>query len=1216
MYRLTPILFLAILFAGPAKAQPSSFYYALEFTENKGQWGDMFQYRSDVGSGGFFLHRDGFTVLQHDTSDYNRIINNLHGHSHDAPGSVSGKGEGSVSAIEDGNGMLLRSHAYRVRFSGASTAPASEGEKVVQSNVNYFLGKDPSGWRSGIRSYQVVTYRDVYPKIDVRYYSEGGRLKYDIIARPGADLGRVLMDYEGARSLRVSNGNLIIGTSVGEVRELEPYSYQIVNGRKQEVKCRFKVKGDRVSFDVSNYDRGSTLVIDPTLIFGTYTGSSASNWGYTATPGPDGSFYAGGIVFSSGYPVSTGAVQNTFRGGTVDMGITRFSPDGRTRIYSTFIGGNGDDIPHSLITDTQGNLVILGRSNSSNYPSTGSNFGSRGGTDIVVTKLNASGTSLIGSVIIGGSGMDGANIDDKVTSNASSLIYNYGDNSRSEVVLDDAGNVYIAASTQSTNFPTLNAPQTAKAGKQDAVVLKLTPDLAAVLFSTYLGGTQDDAGFVLKVHPTNGNIYVAGATSSSDFPGNKTGTVQSAFQGQIDGFIAVLSNNGSTLIRSTYLGTSAIDIVYGIQFDKSGYPYVMGISLGNWPVLNAAYSVAGSKQFISKVEPDLSAYAYSTIYGTSSSVPNISPVAFLVDRCENVYVSGWGGRLNPCGTPGDYDTKTAGPLGMPITPDAIKSTTDNRDFYFFVLEKNAGKVLYGSYAGQSGGEGDHVDGGTSRFDSRGAIYQAVCANCGGNSACPTSPITVPFPITPGVVAPVNGALGSGTSGECNLGAIKIAFDFDGVQTGLQLAIDGIVNDSTGCAPLKVDFADTLAVAQSYTWDFGDGSPRVTTTVADVSHTFLNPGTYKVTLIATDNTKCIPTDSTFRFVNVRSDKAVPDFNPVKLLPCENLGFRFDNLTVAPPGRPFSANSFIWDFGDGTPRVVAGGGSVNKTYAAQGTYNVKLILTDPAYCNGPDSITRTVRLAPNVKADFAVNSDTACAPFTAVFKNNSVAGQQFFWDFGDGTTFTGANPPDKIYTSGGTYTVTMVANDPNTCNVTDTIRTVIKVFSNPQASFNYTPFPPVENSLTSFQNTSIGGVAYFWDFGDGDSSTQVNPVHQFRSTGTFNTCLYVINAIGCLDTICLPVQAIVVPALDVPNAFSPNGDGVNDKVFVRGFGIAKMNFRIYNRWGQLIFQSTDQSIGWDGLYKGRQQPLEVYAYVLDVEFSSGERVTKKGDITLLR
>jgi gliding motility-associated-like protein len=467
-----------------------------------------------------------------------------------------------------------------------------------------------------------------------------------------------------------------------------------------------------------------------------------------------------------------------------------------------------------------------------------------------------------------------------------------------------------------------------------------------------------------------------------------------------------------------------------------------------------------------------------------------------------------------------------------------------------------------------------------------------------------------------VVAPVNGALGSGTSGECNLGAIKIAFDFDGVQTGLQLAIDGIVNDSTGCAPLKVDFADTLAVAQSYTWDFGDGSPRVTTTVADVSHTFLNPGTYKVTLIATDNTKCIPTDSTFRFVNVRSDKAVPDFNPVKLLPCENLGFRFDNLTVAPPGRPFSANSFIWDFGDGTPRVVAGGGSVNKTYAAQGTYNVKLILTDPAYCNGPDSITRTVRLAPNVKADFAVNSDTACAPFTAVFKNNSVAGQQFFWDFGDGTTFTGANPPDKIYTSGGTYTVTMVANDPNTCNVTDTIRTVIKVFSNPQASFNYTPFPPVENSLTSFQNTSIGGVAYFWDFGDGDSSTQVNPVHQFRSTGTFNTCLYVINAIGCLDTICLPVQAIVVPALDVPNAFSPNGDGVNDKVFVRGFGIAKMNFRIYNRWGQLIFQSTDQSIGWDGLYKGRQQPLEVYAYVLDVEFSSGERVTKKGDITLLR
>ena len=164
--------------------------------------------------------------------------------------------------------------------------------------------------------------------------------------------------------------------------------------------------------------------------------------------------------------------------------------------------------------------------------------------------------------------------------------------------------------------------------------------------------------------------------------------------------------------QTRYFGTPSLDIIYGIQFDGVGFPYIMGISLGSWTVTaNATYRNAGSKQFISKLQPDLSGYVYSTVYGAANSVPNISPVAFLVDRCENVYISGWGGRLNTCVSNSCFDSKTSGPSGMPITPDAIKNTTDGRDFYFFVMEKDAAGILYGSYYGQTGGEGDHVDGG-------------------------------------------------------------------------------------------------------------------------------------------------------------------------------------------------------------------------------------------------------------------------------------------------------------------------------------------------------------------------------------------------------------------------------------------------------------------------------------------------------------------------
>jgi hypothetical protein len=194
------------------------------------------------------------------------------------------------------------------------------------------------------------------------------------------------MKYDGIDALNVTNGELRIRTSVGETKELSPYAYQIINGLKQEVRCSFKVAENIVSFSLDNYSKSAVLVIDPTLVFSTFTGSVADNWGYTATYGPDGSFYAGGIVFDAGFPVNTGAYQSTFNGGIkdeenlpgYDIGIIKFNPSGSNRVYATYLGGGGNEQPHSLVVDAQGQLIVAGRTNSDNYPSTGSTIGAGG----------------------------------------------------------------------------------------------------------------------------------------------------------------------------------------------------------------------------------------------------------------------------------------------------------------------------------------------------------------------------------------------------------------------------------------------------------------------------------------------------------------------------------------------------------------------------------------------------------------------------------------------------------------------------------------------------------------------------------------------------------------------------------------------------------------------------------------------------------------------
>jgi gliding motility-associated-like protein len=1202
-------------------------YSNLEFIENKGQWDKRVSFKVDINNGTFFLHQQGFSVLLHQPDDMQRVLDLAHGH---ATSKTFGKGAiGALPAKNNSKDIptnpfnqVVHSHAYGVNFVNANVQAEIVPDKPLPSYNNYFIGNDPSKWAVNCKIYQGVTYKNIYPHIDVRYYTDGGTLKYNLIVHPGANPNQIAMKYSGANKLSIKGNELITHTTVGDVKELRPLSYQLQGGGRTEVDCKFFITKDSVvKFRISNYAPGATLIIDPTLVFSTFTGSKADNWGYTATYDAGGNFYSGSIVLdysnqpgtaSGSFPVSPGAFQTRYQGGdgsegpnlNYDVAIMKFNSTGTNRVYATYLGGNGDEQPHSLVVDNAGNLIIAGRTSSSNFPVVGAGlYGNGGGFDIFITKLNAGGTGLIGSRRIGGKGDDGVNYSPKYvsTNGAQSLRLNYGDDGRSEVIVDAANNVYLASCTQSvSDFPcTIGAFQPTSGGKQDGVVIKTSPDLSNILFSSYLGGNGDDAAFVLKINPSSGDIYVAGGTSSNNLNGTGNGPVLfNTSQGGVDGFVSIISNDGRFLRKTSYIGTPGTEVIYGIEFDKNSFPYIMGTTTGNWPITPAGiFSQNKGKEFIAKLKPDLSGWVYSTVFGKGDPLPDISPTAFLVDRCENVYVAGWGGDL-------DIRDKyqNSGTTGLTVTPDAIKKTTDGADFYFFVLKKNAASQLYGSFFGQDGGLGDHVDGGTSRFDSQGIIYEAICANCYGGARFPTSP---------GVWSTSNG---TGSLG-CNLAAVKIAFNFAGVAANLKTSIRSRY-DSSGCVPLLVSFNDTVRNAKQYIWSFDDGSPDTITTAFQLNHTFTSVGTYRVRLIAIDSSTCNVRDTVYATIRARNDKADLDFRAVKLPPCQSLTYRFDNLSIAPPGKPFG-NSFLWDFGDGTPQQPAGLASVTHSYSSPGTFIAKLLLADTNYCNNPDELDLTLRIAPLVKAQF-VTPPAGCAPYTAIFDNTSLAGQQFIWDFGDGSGSTDFNPTHP-YSNIGPYTVTLVAIDSATCNITDSFKFTINVNPKPQAAFTDAPIPPQVNTPTIFYNNSLGATHFKWIFGDGAITLKASPdtvIHQYQQTGTFQACLIAINQFECPDTLCLPVQTLVNPLLDVPNAFTPGRFGQNSIVKVQGFGISSMIFRIYNRWGQMVFESNNQFQGWDGNFKGNPQPMDVYAYTLEATYFDGTKTTRKGNITLIR
>jgi hypothetical protein len=963
------------------------------FIENKNQWDPVYQYAAQVGGTKMFLQSGSFIYYFMDEGR----VQELHERGHEAQAN-----EGTaIDANEP-----IKGHRVQMEFKGSkqNIIPIPSGKSSTY--YNFFLGGDTCRWASQAFGYNGVTYSSLYKEVDLNVYASGNNIKYDLIVAPQGDPSVILLSYEGADQIYIDNsGDLVVGTSVGQLIEKKPVAYQFIGGVKVYVESAYKLAGSAVSFDFpQGYDPCYELVIDPLLIFSTYSGSTADNWGSTATPGEHGNLYSAGVtnkVLGGEFPATNGAFQMSY-GGVYDVAILKYDSTGSEMLYATYLGGTRTESAHSLVVSANEDLIVLGTTSSTNFPTTTGAYDRtfsggtltglvvdyEGGSDIFVSRISRDGSTLKASTYLGGSANDGLNPI------RGPLTKNYGDEMRGDVITDANDNIYIATVTGSADFPIINGIDAVfNGGETDALIARLSPDLSQIIWSTFLGGGGDDASHTIKFDKA-GNLFVAGGTTSESFPVTSS-AYQKTLAGDADGWIANLGADGSVIYNATYTGTVSFDQVYFLDLNADDEVYVYGQTSGNFPVTQGVYSNANGGQFIQKFDHTLSTLVFSTVIGSGRGIPDISPTAFLVNDCNNIYLSGWGGIVNSQSFYWPSNT-----IGMPVTPDAFQPTSGGSDFYFMVLTDDASQFLYGTYLGGRDSR-THVDGGTSRFDKGGIVYHAVCSGCRAYN--PTGQSTSDFPTTGGAWSNTN------NSSNCNNAAFK--FDLSSLKARIQS--NSVELNKPGlnkiCIPDPIVFQNFSTGGETFEWDLGDGTRIVKPDTSMVVHQYATTGRYTVWLKAVDKGTCTGKDSVSLKLDVFiADTRVQDDDDV----CLDAPYTLQASGGA---------QYAWTSADGsftsnlaTPVVVPADTMVY--YVA---------ITEASGCIQRDTVKLSV--IPTIKPSFEIDRSAECfdRPSVQVVSTTDslMAGDRLFFDFGDGGTSDETQSAHE-YKQDGLYQVKLV------------------------------------------------------------------------------------------------------------------------------------------------------------------------------------------------
>lgn len=1216
---------------------PISLVAQVKFVANKGQWDSHILYTAQLGEAKLFIEKNSLTYALWEGEPFHQLHKNGH---YDKP---------------------INAHSYKVIFDGANTSSYAEGALTLEEYHNYYLGANASKWAARVPVYGKLWIKNLYPGIDLEILGNDGSissLKYNFHIAPGADPALIRMRLEGLDEIKLKDKKLHLRTSVRNIVEQAPVAFQYpLYKMKTEVKVNYVLQGNTVSFDVGKYNSTIPMVIDPIVVFSSYTGSRADNFGFTATYDKDGHAYAGGTVYDIGYPVTPGAYQIQYRGGVSapfsgdlarDAGISKFSPDGSRLIYATYLGGRHNEQPHSMVCNSRGELVVLGTTFSDDFPITAGAFDEthNGLSDIYLLTLSPDGTQLLNSTYVGGSNRDGLNghIYFGTPSN-SPLQENYGDEYRGEVIVDAADHILMVSCTESSpamGFPVRNGFNSSFGGIQDGIVLKFNPALSNLIWGSYIGGQLFDAAFSIDLD-ASGRIFVAGGTNSNNLNFGIAGH-QSSFQGgTVDGYLLRISADGRRIEAATFTGTNAYDQNYFVKIDPFGFPYVYGQTRGNYFTTPGVYIHTNGGQYITKYNPDLNLVLISTRFGIGTRRPQLSPTAFMVDECERVFVSGWGGE-----TLGDNNTMA----GMPVTPDAFQKISDGSDFWIGVFSKNLEDLVYATFLGGDR-TADHVDGGTSRFDPKGLVYQSICASC-----VEPGQFNDDFPTTPGSYSPLN------PSPRCNNAIFKLDFEnlnlppilrdtLITLNVGQTMNLQYAVSDPDKYDTIRLTFSGAVLGGGNVQGPFVTRSGAIAgrgTLISDFAWTpecqHARGDTFDINVLAEDEgcPQSLSSSAIIRITVIPPPPPKPPKNLCLEFETDNR-LRIDLLEI--PSDPYLKHYVVrrrdpqgnevtlalLQPGETmvTDKSATGARNQNYCYYVYGV-NICDMIGDTTYiiCSkdqfenpigGTEIVTvsvhenRSVMISwePSVEDDFKqysiyrkLNGSTKdYAPYKSITQKT-----QTQWEDLD------------VKVSSTSYCYTVIVGDQcgNTsapssfgCNI------VLQGQSFPYVhQLNWSPYTEWRSGVQNYELIR-------WDDRT-DKQVIHNDIAKRRMYLDENLDYdwggywYRVVAYenGGNDAISLSndVYLIQKPLLHVPTAFTRNGDGLNENwgivdVFVRDY-----HMQVYNRWGQLIFESRDKNQQWDGTFRGAP-PID-NVFIWQVRYTGWDYSihNQRGTLTILR
>jgi hypothetical protein len=688
---------LALDHSRPAHAVNALADLPLYFVENRGQTNEAVKYVLQTQRGSvFFTPREivfQFVVPQNGGTAYTDPI--------PPPGQEKSR------VVEDN---------LHVQFLGSRQDVRVDALSECGAQISYFRGRDPEKWVRGARSYEKLLYSNLYPGIDLVTSGQAGKLKNEYIVRPGGEPTDITIRYHGAAGIEINDrGQLEIGLSTGKLIEDAPECYQEIDGRRVSVEAAFYVEnGNTVRIDVADYRKDAELIIDP-IIYATFLGSSDIDYGVAMDTDDSGNVYVAGFTASTNFPTTGGAYDTTYNGGTYDFFVSKFNPSLSTLLYSTYLGGSGNEtgggLTLDLAVDDSGNAYLTGYTDSTDFPTSPGAYDTthNGGTyDAFVTKINPAGSALVFSTYLGGNAADygyiiatdetgsivgvagstfsanfpttGGAYDTShnggsdgflvvMNSSGTGLIYSTffggtGTDIITDLGADNSGNVYLTGYTDSTDFPTSPGAYdtTYSGGLYDGYVAKLDSSFTSLVYLTYLGGSGEDRALSMKINEYTGELFVTGRTSSTDFPVT-FGVFDTSYNGgAYDAFVTKINASGTALLYSTYLGGSDNDGVHSIASEKDKTAVVAGYTFStDFPTTSdgtdRTYNGGVNDIFVCRLSRLGTDLIFSTYVGGNS---NEGLYKILSADFGNYLIFGFTASANFPATPGAYDTSING----------------------------------------------------------------------------------------------------------------------------------------------------------------------------------------------------------------------------------------------------------------------------------------------------------------------------------------------------------------------------------------------------------------------------------------------------------------------------------------------------------------------------------------------------------------------------